>query len=716
MQFHIFDTLIYRVSAKRNAVEILGCTLDTLLEHLGGQGGSALAIDEGGAVSTVVSRGAWRLEAPLEAPLACVHTTHREGGQASRILVIDRDAQDPLEAALVRLQCASALIIPLLEQNRCRGYILIGSDARNTFADETLELFDTIGRVVALAVVNARLYEDMHQQVRQSQALYEVGHALSSTLNLNSLLDLIVQSAKNTIPQVNDCVLHTYDEETGELHPRALSFLDGVRPDVSGRSGLRMGQGIAGRALETGEPVNVPDVSQDPRFLRVHEGRRFASMLVVPLKRGTKLLGTLSVDSQKTHAFSPTEERLLQILASQASVAIENARLVSDLQQSLMDLKSTQEQLIQSEKLSAMGQLIAGVAHELNNPLTAIIGYSQLLLDSGELEHSDHRDVDKINNQAQRAAKIVQNLLTFARQRRTLREQVDVNDLLERILEMRSYQLRVDNIEVVSEFDTRPLPVHVDPNQLQQIFLNLVNNAQDAMAEHSAGGRLTVISELCDGGVRVRFGDTGPGLAANVLRHLFEPFFTTKEVGKGTGLGLSICYGIVTQHGGRIWAENASGGGAIFTVELPLAEDGGLGDADVQSPIVTPTIGKKVLVVEDEEDVALLIKRILSGDGHQVHLAGDGEAALLILDGVRKGQRDFDLILTDIKMPGLSGPALYERLKKERPDMAQRVVFTTGDTMSTATRSFLKTLNRPYLSKPFSISDLRGVVSEILEE
>ncbi|MHB0857639.1 MAG: ATP-binding protein, partial [Anaerolineae bacterium] len=662
MQLKLLNQLTTRLHGTRNSTEVLDESLEALLDAEESEVGLAYLIEESsGSLCLMAERG---LPEQIVAGLEQLP----EGAEAGACLIAgptilsDVGADSSVNGSVLGLTLAamgfdSVLTVPLTCADKTLGYLLAARADGQGFS-LVAEESEVIGRLVGAALADARRLQQMEHRLRQSEVLYEVSRALASTLDLDALLTLIVRSAVGAIEKAGNGVLHLLDGKTGELHPRALSFVGGVRPDVSGRSRMKVGQGVAGVALATGEVVSVPDVSEDPRFIRVGAVRRFASMMVAPLKLGDHRIGTLSVDSQETYAFSSADERLLLTLATQAAAAIENARLVSDLQQSLRDLKATQEQLIQSEKLSAIGQLIAGVAHELNNPLTAVMGYAQLLQTCETLEESTVRDLGKIYAQAQRAARIVQNLLTFARQHRTVREYIDINDVLDRTLELRAYQLRVENIEVVMDLSEEVMGALVDPNQLQQVFLNLINNAQDAMSEYHGSGRLMVSTERVDNKVLVRFQDDGPGLAPKVQRHLFEPFFTTKEVGRGTGLGLSICFGIVSQHGGRIWAESELGKGATFIVELPAAMERpaeGVGEDELPK---TPDESKLVLVVDDEEEVAALLRRILVDDGHRVMLANDGEMALQQLADAGAAGVQVDLIICDIKMPGISGPAL----------------------------------------------------------
>jgi two-component system NtrC family sensor kinase len=229
-----------------------------------------------------------------------------------------------------------------------------------------------------------------------------------------------------------------------------------------------------------------------------------------------------------------------------------------------------QEQLVQSAKLSAIGQMISGVAHELNNPLTTVMGYTQLLLAS-DVDESVKADLQKVYDDALRAQRIVQDLLVFARQKKPQRSPTDVNEAIERTLALRSYELKVHNIEIITELEENLPWTMADGYQLQQVFLNIINNAYQAMSQQGGPGTLSVRSECMDDDtIRVTFTDTGPGIPAEVLERIFDPFFTTKDVGMGTGLGLSVSHGIVQEHGGRISAESGPGGGAVFVVELPV--------------------------------------------------------------------------------------------------------------------------------------------------
>jgi signal transduction histidine kinase len=231
--------------------------------------------------------------------------------------------------------------------------------------------------------------------------------------------------------------------------------------------------------------------------------------------------------------------------------------------------KRIEEQLILSDRLASIGELSSGIAHELNNPLTSVIGFSQLMMD-GDVPADMKENLVIVYNEAQRAASIVKNLLTFGRKHAPVRELSNVNTVIEDVLRLRAYEQQVDNIKVEKQLESDLPQIMMDHFQMQQVFLNIIVNAEFAMLEANHRGKLTISTKRIEGFIRIDFADDGKGISEENMKHIFDPFFTTKEVGKGTGLGLSICHGIVTEHGGKIYARNGKSQGAIFTVELPF--------------------------------------------------------------------------------------------------------------------------------------------------
>jgi PAS domain S-box-containing protein len=383
------------------------------------------------------------------------------------------------------------------------------------------------------------------------------------------------------------------------------------------------------------------------------------------------------------------------------------------------DEKRLTEQLMQQEKLAAVGQLVSGVAHELNNPLAGVMAYSQLLLTapalgpSGASETIDSRDaLVTIHEEAKRAAKIVSNLLTFARQHQPERTLADLNRVVTDTLELRRYALRVRQIEVETRLDQNLPLTWADPFQLQQVVLNLVANAEQALEGWDGERRITITtSSVCRLGrdrgemLVLRIVDTGPGIASEHLSKIFDPFFTTKPVGEGTGLGLSISDGIVREHGGRIRAEVGPASGASFVVELPYVAPPDSELADVTLVPRAARHGQRVLVVDDEPSIRGAVTSYLRAQGHAVDTVASGREALTLV-----AQRSYDAILLDLRMPDMPGDVLYRELHTIAPNAAAHIVFLTGDTQNEAARGFLQSTGCPTVSKPFLLDELAAVL------
>lgn len=370
--------------------------------------------------------------------------------------------------------------------------------------------------------------------------------------------------------------------------------------------------------------------------------------------------------------------------------------------------KQLQQQLIQAEKMAAIGQLVSGVAHELNNPLASISAFAQLLIADRGLGEDQRHAASVVRDEASRAARIVHNLLTFARQHKAEKTTADVNNILHDTLELRTYELNVRGIQVVRDFDEDTLPVTmVDIHQLQQVLLNLITNAEQAMMDvDRKRHRLLLRTRTLADVIRIEVEDTGTGIADNVLHQLFVPFFTTKPTGKGTGLGLSISLGIVSEHGGRIWAENVSGG-AKFSVELPRVQcDERVALTVVRAMPVKRPEALRILVADDEEALRTALDRFLSSEGHSVVAVGSGSEAIWRAEG----DEDFDVVLLDLRMPDVSGQEVFERWRRERPELGHRVVFITGDIVSADLQQFLRGSGRPYIAKPFEFSAIVDVL------
>jgi C4-dicarboxylate-specific signal transduction histidine kinase len=407
---------------------------------------------------------------------------------------------------------------------------------------------------------------------RHLQILHTVAETVGRSLDVEEVLRTAL-----------DALTHVTGHEISSLH---LLSEDGTRLHLRGDRGLSpelreinrvltVGQGLIGGVAATGKTLNVRNAAQSPNLLpaakRAVQKDRQRAFLCVPIHSRGRILGTLSLGRQTSQTFGDREVALVEATADQIGIALDNARLYSESLRQLDELKRAQAQLVHAEKLSAVGELASGVAHEINNPLTTILGQAQLLLDRADVTPHVRDRLTIVSDEAARAARIVQNLLLFSRHYPPERRPCALADQVRRVLELKSYQLLSDTIEVETDFEDCP-PVWADENQIQQVLLNLVQNAHQAMA--GEGERvLTVRVRPIGGAVAVEVLDTGAGIAPDALPRLFDPFFTTKPPGEGSGLGLSVSYGIVAEHKGKLRGENRTDRrGAVFTVELPIGE------------------------------------------------------------------------------------------------------------------------------------------------
>ena len=387
-------------------------------------------------------------------------------------------------------------------------------------------------------------------------------------------------------------------------------------------------------------------------------------------------------------------------------VEYQGRRVALGIIRDITERRREEERLRETARLVSIGELAAGVAHEINNPLTVVIGFSEILL-AKDLPEPEGSRVQRIYSEAQRAAKIVQNLLSFARRREPEKRYVDVAAILERALELKAYDFKVSNIQVVSEWATDLPHTMVDEHQLVQAILNIMTNAEQAMMKSNDEGEMGIRVGRSGDRIRISISDDGPGIPQEHLYRIFDPFFTTKEVGTGTGLGLSICYGIIRQHGGEIWAESVPGKGATFHIEIPVS--GPVGEMPHEEPQSAHSPGsvKQILVVDDEPNIRNLLVEALSTEHYTVDQTADGQEAWHKLQ-----RKSYDCVLMDLKMPGMSGQQLYKLITESHLELARKVVFITGDTVSPETSAFIEATGNPALNKPFSIEELRKQILE----
>lgn len=382
----------------------------------------------------------------------------------------------------------------------------------------------------------------------------------------------------------------------------------------------------------------------------------------------------------------------------------------------LTEAQRLQAELLQAQKMEALGHLVSGVAHELNNPLSAIVAFSQLIRRDAHLPDDLRHDADLLVQEADRTRRIVQNLLDFARQLPPERRATAVAQLVDQTLRLHAYALSTNRITVELDLPADLPPIDVDPNQAQQVLLNLTLNAIQALRDRGGPGRLivsacrTAAAEPDHELVRITVADDGPGIPEATRAHIFTPFFTTKPVGQGTGLGLPVSFEIVAGHGGRLWFEPRPEGGSRFHLELPAAirRASDLASAHRRHR-PRPAAGGTVLVVDDEPAIRAFLARTLIEAGHGVIAAAGGAEAFERIRG-----RRVDAVLLDHRLVGMDGLEVFERLRRQRPRLARRTILMSGDVFDRTLRTFANANGLHLLAKPFDLETVEATVRQAL--
>jgi two-component system NtrC family sensor kinase len=687
----------------------------------------------------------------------------------------------------------------------------------------SVDLENRLKTAVTLAAATLRALRSRQEEQRRSEQLLlvnELGRKVNSILNADLLLRQATVDVHRTFG-FHNVMLFMLDERRQRLELKAHAAR--YAAPAQDQTSVALDAGIIGRVCKTGRTEVIEDVRADKDFVGWFADTR--SEIAVPIQIGGVVEGVLNVESDRVGAFGASERLVLETVANQIAISLENARLfgmvkeredryrtlvesspaavlhldaqgrityanptvlevtghdagqlrarvgtlvalavegdrekveaaveralrgspVRDLEFQVMHAdgsprclssslqplmgehgdsqgavvlardrtreRELQDKLTQSEKLGAIGSLVSGVAHELNNPLAGILGFAQLLL-SRPPETWGRGDIEKIERNARRCQRIVENLLTFARQSRMTKRRANLNDVIESVVALNEFQFQMDNVKIERDLDPRVPAFPVDVNRWQQVFVNLAANAHQALVNSKSKERVIRFQTRVKGrDVVVRVSDTGAGIPEHLRTRVFEPFFTTRE--NGTGLGLGICFGIVRDHGGSIELETGHDKGAHFRLVVPMSD--GVEAAPTSAPAPTPLgsagAGRRVLVVDDDSYVCDVVVRALENHGYAVDVAEDGAHALA------QARRDlYDVILTDVRMPGeIDGIALYDALRESHPTIAERVVFMTGNLLDDRTMGRLEGLSVRCIEKPFDIHHLAAVVTEVAQ-
>ncbi|HET7875990.1 MAG TPA: GAF domain-containing protein, partial [Methylomirabilota bacterium] len=609
----------------------------------------------------------------------------------------------------------AVLAVPFMVKGAIIGALILNDHAGREFSDAEIGLLQTFADQAALALDNARLYDETRRRLRHVDSLREAVEQILVPFSLEERLNLIARKAAELF-DAERATIALRREGSEELVVRAGYRLT---PGEVGRV-LQLGTGGLGVAAAGREGVLVNDYEswpqRDPYIVTAYADRPPSAVLAYPLLVHDQVIGAIAVGLHAPgRRFAPADLDRLASLAAPAALVIEHSRLYDELQARLAELQATQAQLLQADKLSAVGRLVSGVAHELNNPLSVVIGYGQLLM-SREVPPDIRRPLELMVAQGDRMARIVQSLLLFSRQRQPERGAVDIREMIEQTVALRLTQLALSGIRVERTFADGLPPVEGDAHQLQQVILNLLLNAEQAILgsgepQARVGDKIRIgaaVRAEADGRwVVIEMEDNGPGIPRDALPRIFDPFFTTKKMGEGTGLGLSVSYGILRQHGGRLSCESAPGR-TLFTLTLPAMTAPVASAGEPAAPPRAEGRGRRVLVVDDEPALVDLVSGLLRDRGWEVDVAGDGRAGL---ERLREGA--YDLVVCDIRMPDLSGEEFYRIATSGRRDLARRFLFITGDTANPAAWHFIEQTQVPVLEKPFTPQALLRAIEQV---
>ena len=699
-----------------------------LVQALGADSGAVLQFDL--IEDRVVPLAGYRIPKALlaivspSAPLSLAHPLFARIRRLNEPWCLPDSESDPAfqsdDAWARALVHKSMLVLPVRVKDEVHGaFVVAWTGARHAFTDDELRLAEGIARQAALGMENLGLLEGLQNHHRSLEALLEATRQLSSIQPLETVIQRITEACGRLLGTTSV----------------GFRILEGDELVVAGTSGdaeemmytqrLKVGESVSGWVAKSGEPLVLRDVADDPRLIASHREpfRRagYRGWLGMPVKVGGRTAGVLSIRTRAARGFTDADVSIASAFAAQAATALENARLYDEVRRAYEQLSRTQEQLTQAQKMEAIGRLAGGVAHDFNNLLTVITGRSDLLRRGVAHDAALVHHVELIEQTAERAGGLTAQLLAFSRKQMLQPKVLDLNGLVGHVSGMLR-RLISEDIDFSTALGPALAAVKADPGQLEQVLMNLVVNARDAMPR---GGHVTIetANVALDASYAARHADvhagqyvmlavsdTGSGMDAETQARVFEPFFTTKGPGTGTGLGLATVYGIVKQSGGHIAVYSELGHGTTFKIFLP-AVDLPVEVGHDQHRLPPPPRGSEtVLVVEDEEALRDLLAEVLEHSGYRVLKARDCTDAIKICT---EREEPIHLLLTDVIMPQMSGRDLVQRVQPQRP--AMKVLYMSGYTDGAIVHHGVLDPGIAFLQKPFAPRTVTQKIREVLD-
>ncbi len=598
--------------------------------------------------------------------------------------------------------------VPIKSKNEVLGVLFVGFKRIERFRKQQLDLLANIANHIGIAVENARLYKEAENWISQLETIRKITNRLNKINNVRTIAFSIAEEIKKVI-EFDNCRVFLLDESGQNLFPVAFgSEVEEYKGETADLLRMKLGEGITGWVAEAGVGKVIDDVERHPKARHI-PGTPFIdeSMVAVPMVYEGKVRGVITLSKLGLRQFNQSQLGLLSILGNEAIVAVENARLFEDLKRAYSKLKTTQEQLIQSEKLNALGEMAGGVAHDFNNVLGAILGRAQLL----HLSASDPKiknGLSLIEKAAMDGAGTVRRIQEFTRVRADEAfVEININEMVKQSIEMTRHKWKDQAQEkgIVIEIKTelvKPDPVVAgDPSELRETFTNIILNALDAMPR---GGKIKISSKMKGKSVLLSFADTGIGMSEEVKRKVFDPFFTTKGP-KGSGLGMSVGYGIVIRHGGKIYLQSDRKEGTTFYIEIPIKK---LPPApSSEEDFALPQKKARILIIDDEPAIIDLLKEILELHDQKVATALEGN------EGIEKFKKEkFDIVFTDLSMPEMSGWEVVRVLKELDP--CATMVMITGWGTQLDSKSLEEEGIDLVVAKPFEVKKVLETVAQAL--